>query len=130
MRFSLKDTSPAVEFEDLARSVFGAPADVADFRKARGRRLDIGGVLALIVPGPAAGQLGFPAIAAFGRRREADLIPKPPSPTVRRTSRRDADGQRGACAGRAGCFTGIPVSPARVRRSRRSAASGTTPPGR
>jgi len=75
MRFSLKDTSPAVDFEDLVHVVFRALAEVPDFRKARGRQLDLGGILALIIVGLAAGQLNFAAITAFGKRREDDLIP-------------------------------------------------------
>ncbi len=75
MRFSLKDTSSAVDFEDLVHVVFQALAEVPDFRKARGKQLDLGGVLALIIVGLAAGQQNFAAITAFGKRREDDLIP-------------------------------------------------------
>ena len=75
MRFSLKDTSPAVDFEDLVHVVFRALAEVPDFRKARGKQLDLGGLLALIIVGLAAGQQNLAAVTAFGRRREDDLIP-------------------------------------------------------
>jgi hypothetical protein len=75
MRFSLSDRSPSVDFEQLAHRTFQALAGVPDFRKARGRQFDISGVLALIVLGLAAGHHSFAAIAAFGRRREDDLIP-------------------------------------------------------
>lgn len=75
MRFSLEDRSPLVEFEDLVHLTFEALAEVPDFRKARGRQHDLKGVLALIVVGLASGHHSFAAIAAFGRRREDDLIP-------------------------------------------------------
>lgn len=75
MRFSLKDTSPAADFEDLVHLTFRALAEVPDFRKARGRQLDLGGILALIVTGLASGQHSLTAITAFGKRRENDLIP-------------------------------------------------------
>jgi hypothetical protein len=75
MRFSLNDRSPSVEFEDLVQLTFDALAKVPDFRKARGRQHDLKGVLALIVVGLASGHHSFAAIAAFGRRREGDLIP-------------------------------------------------------
>lgn len=75
MRFSLSDRSPSVRFEDLAHRTFQALAKVPDFRKARGKQHDLAGVLALTVIGLAAGHHSFAAIAAFGRRREDDLIP-------------------------------------------------------
>lgn len=75
MRFSMDDRSPLIEFEDLVHLTFEALAKVPDFRKARGRQHDLGGVLALIVVGLASGHHSFAAIAAFGRRREDDLIP-------------------------------------------------------
>lgn len=94
MRFSLKDTTPAVDSEDLAHAVFRALAGVPDFRKARGLQLDIGGMLALIVLGLAAGQLNFAAITASGKRREDDLIPMPGLPRApsHKTVRRIATG--------------------------------------
>jgi hypothetical protein len=49
MRFSLSDRSPSVCFEDLVHCTFQALARVPDFRKARGRQLDLSGILALIV---------------------------------------------------------------------------------
>ena len=75
MRFSLDDRSPLVEFEDLVHLTFEALAEVPDFRSARGRQHDLRGVLALIVVGLASGHHSFAAIAAFGKRRENDLIP-------------------------------------------------------
>lgn len=75
MRFSLNDRSPLVEFEDLVHLTFEALAEIPDFRKARGRQHDLAGVLALIVVGFASGHHSFAAIAAFGKRREDDLIP-------------------------------------------------------
>jgi hypothetical protein len=74
MRFSLEDRSPSVEFEDLVQVAFRAISKVPDFRKARGRRFDLGGLLALVV-GLASGHHSFAAIAAFGKRREDDPIP-------------------------------------------------------
>jgi hypothetical protein len=68
MRFSLNDRSPSVGFEDLVHLTFKALADVPDFRKPRGRQLDLRGVLALIVVGLASGHHSFAAVAAFGRR--------------------------------------------------------------
>jgi hypothetical protein len=38
MRFSLEDTPPSVEFEDMVHLTFEALGKVPDFRKARGRR--------------------------------------------------------------------------------------------
>ncbi len=75
MRFSLDDRSPSVEFEDIVHLAFEALARVPDFRKARGRQHDLKGVLALIIVGLASGHHSFAAIAAFGKRREDDLIP-------------------------------------------------------
>ena len=75
MRFSLSDRSPSVRFEELAHRTFQALAKVPDFRKPRGRQFDHTGVLALIILGLAAGHHSFAAIAAFGKRREDDLIP-------------------------------------------------------
>lgn len=75
MRFSLEDRSPLVEFEELVHLTFETLAKVPDFRKRRGRQHDLKGVLALIVTGLASGHHSFAAIAAFGKRREDDLIP-------------------------------------------------------
>jgi hypothetical protein len=75
MKYSLKDTSPSVDFEDLVHIAFRAIAEVPDFRKARGKQHDLSGVLGLIVVGLASGHHSFAAIAAFGKRREDDLIP-------------------------------------------------------
>lgn len=75
MKFSLSDRSPSVRFEDLVHRTFRALARVPDFRMARGKQHDLAGVLALIVIGLASGHHSFAAIAAFGRRREGDLIP-------------------------------------------------------
>ena len=100
MRFSLEDACPAVDFRDPAHGVFRALADVPDFRKARGRQFDIGGMLALIVPGLAAGRLNFAAIAAFGKRREDDLVPMlgPPRAPSHKTVRRTASAKRATVA--------------------------------
>jgi hypothetical protein len=75
MKFSLSDRSPSVCLENLVYCTFQALARVPDFRKARGRRLDLSGVLAPIVVGLASGHHTFAAIAAFGKRKEEDLIP-------------------------------------------------------
>ena len=75
MRWSLDDRSPSVMFEDLAQETFRALEDVPEFRCARGKQHDLVGVFALIIIGFAAGHSSFAAIAAFGRRREEDLIP-------------------------------------------------------
>ena len=75
IKFSLSDRSPSVCFEDLVHPTFQALARVPEFRKARGRQLDLSGVLSLIVVGLASGHHSFAAIAAFGKRREDDLIP-------------------------------------------------------
>lgn len=75
MRYSLKDCSPSVDFEDLVHVAFEAISEVPDFRMARGKQHDLAGVLGLIVVGLAAGHHSFAAIAAFGKRREGDLIP-------------------------------------------------------
>jgi hypothetical protein len=75
MRYSLEDRSPSVDFEDLVQVAFKAISKVPDFRKARGKQHDLAGVLALIVVGLASGHHSFAAIAAFGKRREDDLIP-------------------------------------------------------
>jgi hypothetical protein len=75
MKYSLTDASPSVDFEDLVHATFEAIADVPDFRKARGKQLDLAGLLALIVTGLMSGHHSFRAIAAFGWRRQEDLIP-------------------------------------------------------
>ncbi len=75
MGFSLDDRSPSVEFEDIVHLTSEALARVPDFRKARGRQHDPKGVLALIIVGLASGHHSVAAIAAFGKRREDDLIP-------------------------------------------------------
>ena len=75
MKFSLSDRSPSVCFEDLVHRTFQALARVPDFRKARGRQFDLSGVLALIIVGLSSGHHSFAAVAAFGKRREDDLIP-------------------------------------------------------
>jgi len=64
-----------VEFEDLVHRTFQALAKVPNFRMARGKQHDLAGVLALIVVGLAAGHHSFAAVAAFGKRREDDLVP-------------------------------------------------------
>ena len=75
MKFSLSDRSPSVCFEDLVHRTFQALAKVPDFRKAKGRQFDLSGVLALIIVGLSSGHHSFAAVAAFGKRREDDLIP-------------------------------------------------------
>ena len=84
MRFSLDDRAPAVEFEDMVQLTFDALGDVPDFRGRKGRELDLGGILALIVAGLASGKNSFRQVASFGKRRKKDLIPmlglkRPPS---------------------------------------------------
>lgn len=75
MRYSLKETSPLCAFEDMAQLTFDALGGVKDFRKSKGRQLELKGTLALVVLGLAAGKNSLAQIAAFGKRREDDLIP-------------------------------------------------------
>jgi len=90
IRIPVEDNAPSVAFEDAVAWVFKALGEVPEFRDPRGRQVELGGTLALVVVAMAAGHTSYRRIERYGKLREETLIPllgltrAPSDSTIRR----------------------------------------------
>lgn len=75
VRIPVQDSAPTVAFEDAVQFVFDALGDVPEFRRTRGRQIELHGTLALVVLAMMSGHTTYREIETWGKLREETLIP-------------------------------------------------------
>ena len=90
LRIPTEDSSPSVSFESAVAVVLEALADVPEFRKDKGRQIELRGALGLAVLAMMAGKTTYREMETWGKLREKTLAPllglsrAPSDSTIRR----------------------------------------------